>query len=86
MIADAVADFVCEHATRHCASSLGGDGIDSLLARVSTDATRQRIVDGWPHVCAFDGDVIAGVIVIKPPTHLHHLFVATDLQRTGIGR
>lgn len=82
----AISDFVCELATEHIASSLDEGGLKKLLDGMNVSATEQRIVDGWPHICAFDGDEFVGVVVAKPPSHLYHLFVRTDRQRAGIGR
>ena len=84
--AAAIAAFVSNLASEHIASSLGDGGLDTLLASMTANATQQRLVDGWPHICAFDGDDLSGVVVVKPPTHLYHLFVRSDLHRTGIGR
>ena len=84
--AAAIADFVSKLAAEHIAPSLTKGGVDKLLTSLNADATQQRIAAGWPHICAIDGDDLVGVVVVKPPTHLYHLFVRTDLQRTGIGR
>jgi len=84
--AAAIASFVCNLATEHIASSLTQGGLDKLLDSMSADATLQRIADGWPHICAFDGNDLVGVVVVKPPSHLYHLFVRTDCQRSGIGK
>ena len=84
--AAAIATFVSRLATEHIACSLGDGGLDALLTSMTPSATRQRLVDGWPHMGAFDGNDLAGIVVVKPPTHLYHLFVRTDLQRTGLGR
>ena len=79
--AAAIAAFVSDLATEHIADTLDDGGLDILLASMNADSTRQRIVDGWPHICALDSETIAGLVVIKPPTHLYHLFVRTDLHR-----
>ena len=83
--AASIAAFVSALAAEHIAPSLGDGGLDKLLASMDANATQQRIDDGWPHMCAFDGDDLVGVVVIKPPTHLYHLFVRSALHRTGIG-
>ncbi len=63
---------------------LGESGLNNLLRCMNVAATRQRIAEGWPYICAFHGDDFIGVTVVKPPTHLSHLFVRSDLQRMGI--
>ncbi len=84
--AGAISAFLSALATEHIAPSLGDGGIEKMLSSMDTTSTRQRIIDGWPHICALDGQELAGVIVVKPPAHLYHLFVRTDLHRTGVGK
>ena len=81
-----IAAFVSALATEHLAYSLGDGGLAKLLSSLDTPSTQQRIADGWPHICALDGEGLAGVVAVKPPDHLYHLFVRTDLHRTGIGK
>ena len=83
--ADEISDFVSTLAREHIASSLGSGGIELLLVSLDSASTHQRLSDGWPHLIAFENGELVGVIVVKPPLHLYHLFVRTDLQRTGIG-
>src|SRR6267154_4343046 len=33
-----------------------------------------------------EGGAIVEIAVIKPPSHIYHLFVRSDRQRSGIGR
>ena len=84
--ASAIATFVSSIASEHIASSLGEGGLKKLLDSMDAHATQQRIDEGWPHICAFVDDDLAAIVVVKPPTHLYHLFVRSDLQRTGIGK
>jgi GNAT superfamily N-acetyltransferase len=82
----AISEHVSALATQYIAPSLGDGGLERLLASMDVASTRQRILDGWPHLCAFDGNDLVGVLVVKPPTHLYHLFVSSDFQRTGVGK
>ncbi|MCU0788005.1 MAG: GNAT family N-acetyltransferase, partial [Verrucomicrobia bacterium] len=41
---------------------------------------------GYPHWVALKGKAIVGIAVVRPPSHIYHLFVRSDLQRSGIGR
>ncbi len=84
--AEIVSQFVTALATEHIAPSLTAEGLAKLLAGMNVDATRKRIADGWLHVLRLSDDRLLGVVVVKPPSHLYHLFVETDYQRTGIGR
>ena len=72
-------------ASEHIAPSLGDGGIEVLLTSLGPEPTRKRILDNWFHLCAFEGDKLIGVVVVRPPSHLYHLFVASDFQKRGIG-
>ena len=50
------------------------------------ESTITRMTDGFPHWVAQEDGAIVGVAVVKPPSHIYHLFVRSGLQRTGIGR
>lgn len=83
--AEAISAFVSELAREHISGSLGDGGLEKLLANMNTAATRQRIADGWLHLVACRCNELCAVLVVKPPQHLYHLFVRSDLQRNGIG-
>ena len=78
--------FVSELASRHIGPTLGLGGTDKLLASMDRESTITRMTDGYPHWVALDGDALVGVAVVKPPSHIYHLFVRSDQQRNGIGR
>ncbi len=82
----AISEHVSVLSTKYIAPSLGDGGLEKLMSSLDVASTRQRILDGWPHLCAVDGDDLVGVLVVRPPNHLYHLFVHSDLQRTGIGK
>ena len=84
--ASAIATFVSAISSEHIAISLGTGGLKKLLDSMDAYATQQRIDEGWPHICAFEDGDLAAIVVVKPPNHLYHLFVRSDLQRTGIGK
>lgn len=84
--ASEIAAFVSAIAIEHIACSLCDGGLNKLLGSMNVDATRQLIAEGWLHMCAFVDGKLAGVVVVKPPIHLYHLFVRSDLHRTGIGK
>lgn len=83
--AEKIAQFVSAVANQHIGPELSDDGLQTLLESMNPTATQERMDEGWPHFLALDRTSIAGVVVIKPPTHLYHFFVRTDLQRQGIG-
>ena len=80
-----ISTFVSKLSAEHIASSLGDGGLELLLGSMDHASTLQRIADNWPHFCAFRNGSLVGVAVVKPPLHLYHLFVRTDLHRSGIG-
>lgn len=82
---DRIATMVSTLASEHIAPSLGDGGIEVLLSSLEPEPTRKRILDNWFHLCAFKDDKLIGVVVVRPPSHLYHLFVVSDLQRQGIG-
>ena len=82
---DRIATMVSTLASEHIAPSLGDGGIEVLLSSLGPEPTRKRILDNWFHLCAFKDDKLIGVVVVRPPSHLYHLFVVSDLQRQGIG-
>lgn len=84
--APAISRFVSAIATEYIGPSLSTAGLEMLLARMDVASTRTRIVDGWTHILYTKNEQINGIIVVRPPTHLYHLFVETALQRSGIGR
>lgn len=84
--ASAISEQVSKLTTLYVAPSLSDGGLEKMLASMDVASTLQRIQEDWPHLCAFDGDRLVGVIVVKPPTHLYHLFVHSDFHRTGIAR
>lgn len=82
----AISELVSALATTYIAPSLCEGGLETLLATMGVAATRQRMLDGWPHLCAVEKRELVGVLVVKPPSHLYYLFVCSDAQRSGIGR
>ena len=72
-------------ASEHIGPSLYDGGIEVLIASLGPEPTRKRILDNWFHLCALKDEKLIGVVVVRPPSHLYHLFVVSDLQRQGIG-
>jgi predicted GNAT family N-acyltransferase len=53
---------------------------------MDVESTITRMTDGFPHWVVLEGGAIVGIAVVKPPSHIYHLFVRSDRQRSGIGR
>ena len=83
--ADRTAAIASSLSAEHIAPSLADGGFDVLLASMDSEQTRGRIKDGWLHLCAIHENSMIGVVVVKPPSHLYHLFVLTEYQRKGVG-
>lgn len=83
--ANAISELVCSLARQFIGPSLRPGGLERLLEGMSTASTSQRIADGWLHLVPYDRDELCAVVVVKPPQHLYHLFVRSDLQRSGLG-
>jgi ribosomal protein S18 acetylase RimI-like enzyme len=84
--AEAISRFVSELAVTHIGSTLQAGGLENLLRSMDVDSTITRMTEGFPHWVAVEGDAIVGIAVVKPPSHIYHLFVRSDRQRSGIGR
>ena len=82
---DRIATMVSTVASEHIGPSLYDGGIEVLIASLGPEPTRKRILDNWFHLCALKDEKLIGVVVVRPPSHLYHLFVVSDLQRQGIG-
>ncbi len=83
--AAAISELVSAEMRVHIGPLLQESGLQTLLANASIVSTRQRIRDGWLHIVAVDHhDLLAGIIVVRPPSHLYHVFVRSDLHRTGV--
>lgn len=81
-----ISRLVSKLASTHVGPTLGVGGVEKLLESMDVESTIKRMAEGYPHWVAVDGDAIVGVAVVQPPSHIHHLFVRADRQRSGIGR
>ena len=84
--AEAISRFVSELAVTHIGPTLSLERLENLLGCMDAESTIARMTDGFPHWVALENGAIVGVAIVKPPSHIYHLFVRTDRQRTGIGR
>jgi GNAT superfamily N-acetyltransferase len=84
--AEAMSRFVSELTVTHIGPTLEVGGLENLLRTMDVGSTITRMTAGFPHWVALEGGAIVGVAVVKPPSHLYHLFVCSDRQRSGIGR
>jgi len=73
--AEAISRFVSELAVTHIGSTLRVEGLENLLRSMDVDSTITRMTDGFPHWVALEGGAIVGIAVIRPPSHIYHLFV-----------
>src|SRR4029077_17347683 len=73
-------------AVTHIGSTLHVGGSESLLRSLDVESTITRMTDGFPHWVPLEGGAIVGIAVVSPTSHIYHLFVRSDRQRSGIGR
>ncbi|HEY4282038.1 MAG TPA: GNAT family N-acetyltransferase [Chthoniobacterales bacterium] len=84
--AEAISRFVSELTVTHIGPTLPVEGLEHLLRGMDVESTMTRMTDGFPYWIALDGSAIVGVAAVKLPSHIYHLFVRSDRQRSGIGR
>ena len=82
--AEAISRFVSELTVTHIGLILQVGGLENLLRSMDVESTITRMTDGFPHWVALEGGAIVGTAVVKPPSHIYHLFVRSDRQRSGI--
>ncbi|MGC1320835.1 MAG: GNAT family N-acetyltransferase [Candidatus Udaeobacter sp.] len=84
--AEAISRFVSELTVTHIGPTLPVEGLEHLLRDMDEESTMTRMTEGFPYWVALGGGAIVGVAAVKPPSHIYHLFVRSDRQRSGIGR
>jgi ribosomal protein S18 acetylase RimI-like enzyme len=84
--AEAISRFVSDLTVTHIGPTLQVGGLGNLLKSMDIDSTITRITDGFPHWVALEDGAIVRIAVVKLPSHIYHLFVRSERQRTGIGR
>ena len=84
--AEAISRFVSELTETHIGSTLRVGGLENLLKSMDVDSTITRMTSGFPHWVAMENGAIVGIAVVRPPSHIYHLFVRSDRQQNGIGR
>ena len=84
--AEAISRFVSELTVTHIGPTLPVEGLEHLLRGMDVESTMTRMTDGFVYWVALDGSAIVGVAAVKLPSHIYHLFVRSDRQRSGIGR
>ena len=84
--AEAISRFVSELTATHIGPTLPVEGLEHLLKGMDVESTITRMTDGFVYWVALEGGAIVGVAAVKLPSHIYHLFVRSDRQRSGIGR
>ena len=84
--AEAISRFVSELTVTHIGPTLPVEGLEHLLRGMDVESTMARMTDGFVYWIALDGSAIVGVAAVRLPSHIYHLFVRSDRQRSGIGR
>lgn len=73
-------------AETHILSDLSAEGRATFLADHDDASIARRLRDGFAYHVAEDGGALVGVVGMRPPAHLYHLFVVDALRRSGLGR
>ena len=82
----AMSDVIERQLRKHVLRNASREAAQPMLASASVEGLQRHIADGYQyHVLAAGADVY-GVVGMKPPCHLYHLFVADVMQRQGWGR
>ncbi|MEZ6094745.1 MAG: GNAT family N-acetyltransferase [Pirellulaceae bacterium] len=78
-------DLVSRCTSKNIAPTLNTGALELLLQSMTPAETRKRLDDGWPHLMAEQNGVLVGVGVLRPPSHLYHLYVDAQCQHRGLG-
>jgi GNAT superfamily N-acetyltransferase len=81
-----MSDVIERQLRKHVPRGMGREASQALLASASVEGLQRNIADGYQYHVLAAGDMLYGVVGMKPPCHLHHLFVADLMQRQGWGR
>lgn len=81
-MSDVIERQMRKHVLRHASK----EAAQALLASASVESLQRNMADGYQYHVLAAGDAIYGVVGMKPPCHLYHLFVADLMQRQGWGR
>ena len=84
--AEAISRLVSELTVTHVGPTLPVEGLEHLLRGMDAESTIMRMTNGFPYWVALEDGAMLGVAAVRPPTHIYHLFVRSDRQRSGIGR
>ena len=60
--------------------------MNAVLRSMDESSFVTLIDDGWPVYCALQGQEMIGMVSVKPPHHLFHLFVRSRCRGLQIGR
>lgn len=71
---------------RHVLKDCSREGSATLQQSVAPETIALKLEEGYTYHVAATSDAIYGVVGMKPPCHLHQLFVAEVMQRQGLGR
>lgn len=81
----AMSELMCDQARRFAAPDCTAAGLEMLLESLSEAAIQERMQGEFKHWIAVDAGSPVGVITLREPAHLYHLFVAEGRRGNGIG-
>lgn len=84
--ASAIGALIRASAEAHILPDLSDEGRARFLADHDDASIAQRMRDGFVYHVAERGGELVGVVGMRPPAHLYHLFVIDSARQQGVGR
>ena len=81
----AMSELMRDQARRFAAPDCTASGLEMLLESLTEDSIRERMQGEFRHWVAVDSGSLVGLITLRNPAHLYHLFVAEGRRGSGIG-
>lgn len=82
----AMADLMERQVRKHVIKDCTPAGARVLLKSISPEAIVANMNAGYTYSVAETGGALFGLVGFKGVSHVHHLYVAEPLQKTGLGR
>lgn len=84
--AEQISDFIIPLVQQFIVPSCRPEGVVLLLNSLSPAAMAGYLRQDYHFQLAFKDDTLIGVVGLRERRHLFHLFVASSMQRTGLGQ
>ena len=81
-----ISEFIVPLVRQYIVPSCKADGAVLLLNSLTPAAMAGYLTQDYHYQLAFKNNVLVGVVGLRERRHLFHLFVAANLQRSGLGQ